>query len=190
MECIFTVISNLVSKAQSPDDALAMADQIANKLTVQPVDKPVSRLKMYLVSAITLLVLLRFGRGCICCSGMSKSTKFILLRGGYLRRMCIYFNGFILYKISARLLWNEIHRYFPYTTSSSSLLIIQKSCFSDLRFVLWVLQPISLVQCAREPLWSVFNIQESTQACRGRESNRTYCTYLQAYGYIHSRVEY
>lgn len=46
MECIFTVISNLVSKAQSPDDALAMADQIANKLTVQPVDKPVSRLKI------------------------------------------------------------------------------------------------------------------------------------------------
>lgn len=46
MECIFTVISNLVSKAQSPDDALAMADQIANKLTVQPIDKPVSRLKI------------------------------------------------------------------------------------------------------------------------------------------------
>ena len=47
MECIFTVISNLVSKAQSPDDALAMADQIANKLTVQPIEKPVIRLKMY-----------------------------------------------------------------------------------------------------------------------------------------------
>jgi len=46
VECIFTVISNLVSKAQSPDDALAMADQIANKLTVQPIDKPVSRLKI------------------------------------------------------------------------------------------------------------------------------------------------
>jgi translation initiation factor 3 subunit M len=46
MECIFTVISNLVSKAQSPDDALAMADQIANKLTVQPIEKPVSRLKI------------------------------------------------------------------------------------------------------------------------------------------------
>ncbi|KAG0625071.1 hypothetical protein M758_2G025500 [Ceratodon purpureus] len=46
MECIFTVISNLVSKATSPDDALAMADQIANKLTVQPIDKPVSRIKI------------------------------------------------------------------------------------------------------------------------------------------------
>ncbi|KAG0613019.1 hypothetical protein M758_6G070200 [Ceratodon purpureus] len=46
MECIFTVISNLVSKAQSPDDALAMADQIANKLTVQPIEKPVIRLKI------------------------------------------------------------------------------------------------------------------------------------------------
>ena len=46
MECIFTVVSNLVSKAQSPDDALAMADQIANKLTVQPIEKPVVRLKM------------------------------------------------------------------------------------------------------------------------------------------------
>lgn len=48
MECIFTVVSNLVSKAQSPDDALAMADQIANKLTAQPIEKPVVRLKMYI----------------------------------------------------------------------------------------------------------------------------------------------
>ena len=47
MECIFTVISNLVSKAQSADDELAMADQIANKLAVQPIDKPAIRLKMY-----------------------------------------------------------------------------------------------------------------------------------------------
>jgi len=46
MECIFTVISNLVSKAQSPDDALAMADQIANKLTAQPIEKPAIRLKI------------------------------------------------------------------------------------------------------------------------------------------------
>jgi translation initiation factor 3 subunit M len=49
MECIFTVISNLVSKAQSPDDALAMADQIANKLTAQPIEKPAIRLKMYAI---------------------------------------------------------------------------------------------------------------------------------------------
>lgn len=50
MECIFTVISNLVSEATSPDDALAMADQIANKLTAQPIEKPVSRIKMYVFS--------------------------------------------------------------------------------------------------------------------------------------------
>lgn len=50
MECIFTVISNLVSEATGPDDALAMADQIANKLTAQPIEKPVSRIKMYVFS--------------------------------------------------------------------------------------------------------------------------------------------
>ena len=49
MECIFAVISNLVSKAQSPDDAQAMADQIANKLTAQPIEKPAIRLKMYAI---------------------------------------------------------------------------------------------------------------------------------------------
>jgi translation initiation factor 3 subunit M len=46
LECIFTVICNLVSKAQSPDEALAMADQIANKLTAQPIEKPTLCLKM------------------------------------------------------------------------------------------------------------------------------------------------
>ncbi len=46
LECIFTVICNLVSKAQSPDEALAMADQIANKLTAQPIEKPALCLKM------------------------------------------------------------------------------------------------------------------------------------------------
>jgi hypothetical protein len=46
MECIFTVICNLVSKAQSPDEALAMADQIANKLTAHPIEKPALCLKM------------------------------------------------------------------------------------------------------------------------------------------------
>lgn len=47
LECIFTVISNLVSKVQTPDEALAMADQIGNKLFLQPIDKPILRLKMY-----------------------------------------------------------------------------------------------------------------------------------------------
>ncbi|CAK9223417.1 unnamed protein product [Sphagnum troendelagicum] len=46
MECIFTVICNLVSKAQSPDEALAMADQIANKLTAHPIEKPALCLKI------------------------------------------------------------------------------------------------------------------------------------------------
>ncbi|CAM6014166.1 unnamed protein product [Sphagnum balticum] len=46
LECIFTVICNLVSKAQSPDEALAMADQIANKLTAQPIEKPALCLKI------------------------------------------------------------------------------------------------------------------------------------------------
>jgi translation initiation factor 3 subunit M len=46
LECIFTVISNLVSKVQTPDEALAMADQIGNKLFIQPIDKPTLRLKI------------------------------------------------------------------------------------------------------------------------------------------------
>ncbi|KAG6541293.1 hypothetical protein Mapa_017346 [Marchantia paleacea] len=46
LECIFTVICNLVNKAQSPDEALEMADQIGNKLIVQPIDKPALRLKI------------------------------------------------------------------------------------------------------------------------------------------------
>ncbi|KAJ7547824.1 hypothetical protein O6H91_08G105500 [Diphasiastrum complanatum] len=46
LDCIFSVICNLVSKAQSPDEALAMADQIATKVTAQPSDKPALRLKI------------------------------------------------------------------------------------------------------------------------------------------------
>lgn len=46
LECVFAVICNLVSKAQSPDEALAMADQIATKLTGNPNDKPAVRLKI------------------------------------------------------------------------------------------------------------------------------------------------
>lgn len=46
LECIFTVVCNLVSKARSPDEALAMADQITTKLTAQPNDKPAIRLKI------------------------------------------------------------------------------------------------------------------------------------------------
>ncbi|CAM6087631.1 unnamed protein product [Calypogeia fissa] len=46
LECIFTVICNLVSKVQTPDEALAMADQIGNKLFIQPIDKPTLRLRI------------------------------------------------------------------------------------------------------------------------------------------------
>ncbi|MCO5601529.1 hypothetical protein L7F22_055651 [Adiantum nelumboides] len=46
LECVFAVICNLVSKARSPDEALAMADQIATKLTANPNDKPAVRLKI------------------------------------------------------------------------------------------------------------------------------------------------
>eukprot|EP00250_Pteridium_aquilinum_P009721 c18886_g1_i1 orf=1023-2255(-) len=46
LECVFAVICNLVTKARSPDEALAMADQIAMKLTSNPNDKPAIRLKI------------------------------------------------------------------------------------------------------------------------------------------------
>lgn len=47
LECIFTVICNLVSKSESPDDALEMAKLICGKVIQQPTDKPALRLKMY-----------------------------------------------------------------------------------------------------------------------------------------------
>ncbi|GLJ30580.1 hypothetical protein SUGI_0605560 [Cryptomeria japonica] len=46
LDCIFTVICNLVTKAQTPDEALAMAEQIATKVTQQPNDKPALRLRI------------------------------------------------------------------------------------------------------------------------------------------------
>lgn len=46
LECIFTVICDLVSKSESPDEALEMAKLISAKITQQPNDKPALRLKM------------------------------------------------------------------------------------------------------------------------------------------------
>ncbi|KAL3690659.1 hypothetical protein R1sor_004310 [Riccia sorocarpa] len=46
LECIFTVISNLVNKAHSPDQALEMAIQIEKKLHSVPLDKPALYLKI------------------------------------------------------------------------------------------------------------------------------------------------
>ncbi|XP_024537089.1 eukaryotic translation initiation factor 3 subunit M [Selaginella moellendorffii] len=45
-EAVFSVITNLVSKARSPDEALAMADQIASKVTPNVTDKPALRLRI------------------------------------------------------------------------------------------------------------------------------------------------
>ncbi|KAL8124688.1 uncharacterized protein LOC141718546 [Apium graveolens] len=46
LECIFTVICNLVKKTDSLDEALEMAKLIATKVTQQPNDKPALRLKI------------------------------------------------------------------------------------------------------------------------------------------------
>lgn len=46
LECIFTVICDLVSKSGSPDEALEMAKLICGKIIQQPTDKPALRLKM------------------------------------------------------------------------------------------------------------------------------------------------
>ncbi|KAG9439064.1 hypothetical protein H6P81_019229 [Aristolochia fimbriata] len=46
LECIFTVICNLVTKAQSLDEALEMAKFISARITQQPNDKPALRLKI------------------------------------------------------------------------------------------------------------------------------------------------
>ncbi|KAA8530445.1 hypothetical protein F0562_005154 [Nyssa sinensis] len=46
IECIFTVICNLVTKPESPDESLEMAKLIATKITNQPNDKPALRLKI------------------------------------------------------------------------------------------------------------------------------------------------
>lgn len=46
LECIFTVICNLVKKTDSLDEALEMAKLISTKVIQQPNDKPALRLKM------------------------------------------------------------------------------------------------------------------------------------------------
>ncbi|KAK6928084.1 eIF3 subunit M, C-terminal helix domain [Dillenia turbinata] len=46
LECIFTVICNLVTKTERPDEALEMAKLISAKVTQQPNEKPASRLKI------------------------------------------------------------------------------------------------------------------------------------------------
>ncbi|XP_068654119.1 uncharacterized protein [Aristolochia californica] len=46
LECIFTIICNLVTKAQTLDEALEMAKLISAKVTQQPNDKPALRLKI------------------------------------------------------------------------------------------------------------------------------------------------
>ncbi|XP_021297513.1 eukaryotic translation initiation factor 3 subunit M-like [Herrania umbratica] len=46
LECIFTVICNLVSKLENPDEELEVAKLISTKITQQPNDKPVMRLKI------------------------------------------------------------------------------------------------------------------------------------------------
>ncbi|XP_015868423.1 uncharacterized protein LOC107405844 [Ziziphus jujuba] len=46
LECIFTVICNVVTKSESPDEALEMAKLISSKISQQPKDKPALRLKI------------------------------------------------------------------------------------------------------------------------------------------------
>ncbi|KAB2033723.1 hypothetical protein ES319_D04G039200v1 [Gossypium barbadense] len=46
LECIFTVICNLASKLENPDDELEMAKLISTKISQQPNDKPAMRLKI------------------------------------------------------------------------------------------------------------------------------------------------
>ncbi|XP_062151015.1 uncharacterized protein LOC133859588 [Alnus glutinosa] len=46
LECIFTVICNLVTKSESPDEEFEMAKLISGKITQQPNDKPALRLKI------------------------------------------------------------------------------------------------------------------------------------------------
>lgn len=46
LECIFTVICNVVTKSENPDEILEMAKLISTKVAQQPNDKPALRLKM------------------------------------------------------------------------------------------------------------------------------------------------
>jgi len=55
LECIFTVICNLVTKSESPDEEIEMAKLISGKIIQQPNDKPALRLKI-LFNLYNLLV--------------------------------------------------------------------------------------------------------------------------------------
>ncbi|KAK4800196.1 hypothetical protein SAY86_025561 [Trapa natans] len=46
LECIFTVICNLVTKSENPDEILEMAELISVKVAQRPNDKPALRLKI------------------------------------------------------------------------------------------------------------------------------------------------
>ncbi|XP_038889188.1 eukaryotic translation initiation factor 3 subunit M-like [Benincasa hispida] len=46
LECVFTIICNLVTKSGSPDESLEMAKLISAKISQQPNDKPALRLKI------------------------------------------------------------------------------------------------------------------------------------------------
>ncbi|XP_064938675.1 uncharacterized protein LOC135592884 isoform X2 [Musa acuminata AAA Group] len=46
LECIFTVTCNLVTRANTPDEALEMAKLISSKVVQQPTDRPALRLKI------------------------------------------------------------------------------------------------------------------------------------------------
>lgn len=46
VECIFTIICNLVTKTGNPDEELEITKVIAAKVVQQPNEKPVVRLKM------------------------------------------------------------------------------------------------------------------------------------------------
>ncbi|GMN67775.1 hypothetical protein TIFTF001_036834 [Ficus carica] len=46
LECIFTVICNVVTKTESPDEALEISKLISAKITQQPNDRPALRLKI------------------------------------------------------------------------------------------------------------------------------------------------
>ncbi|KAL5713051.1 hypothetical protein ACHQM5_015165 [Ranunculus cassubicifolius] len=55
LECIFTIICNLVTKTESPDEALEISKLISAKVAQQPSDKPALRLKI-LFNLYNLLV--------------------------------------------------------------------------------------------------------------------------------------
>ncbi|KAM2858850.1 hypothetical protein COP2_024342 [Malus domestica] len=46
LDCIFPVICNVVTKSESPNEALEMAKLISSKIPQKPSDKPALRLKI------------------------------------------------------------------------------------------------------------------------------------------------